>query len=276
MLARDALRDGVARLAAAGVPDPARDARLMLAQAAGIAPDRLTLHLNDPLGQGAQVAFAGMLDARAIRQPVAQILGKRLFWGRYFAVTPDVLDPRPETEALVAAGLEGGFDEVLDLGTGSGCILLSLLADRPDARGLGVDISDAALAVARANAQALGVADRAEFAQGDWAAGIKRRFDLVVSNPPYIPLADMSDLSPEVRDWEPALALTPGEDGLLAYRRLARAALTVLRPHGALIVEVGAGQAPEVAAILTQAGARSVDFRADMDGRARVVVARWM
>jgi len=276
MLARDALRDGVARLAAAGVPDPARDARLMLAQAAGIAPDRLTLHLNDPLGQGAQVAFAGMLDARAIRQPAAQILGKRLFWGRYFAVTPDVLDPRPETEALVAAGLEGGFDEVLDLGTGSGCILLSLLADRPDARGLGVDISDAALAVARANAQALGVADRAEFAQGDWAAGIKRRFDLVVSNPPYIPLADMSDLSPEVRDWEPALALTPGEDGLLAYRRLARAALTVLRPHGALMVEVGAGQAPEVAAILTQAGARSVDFRADMDGRARVVVARWM
>jgi release factor glutamine methyltransferase len=275
VLAREALRAAVARLAEAGVPDAARDARLLLAQAAGIAPDRLTLHLHDPLEGAAQEAFARMIAARAARQPVAQILGKRLFWGRSFVVTPDVLDPRPETETLVAAALETAFRDVLDLGTGSGCILLTLLAERALARGVGVDMSAPALAVARANAQALGLSDRAEFLPGDWGTGLARRFDLVVSNPPYIPQADMAGLAPEVRDWEPALALTPGGDGLDAYRRIAAAAPALLRPGAALMLEVGAGQGAEVAAICAAAGASALAHRADLDGRDRVVIARW-
>jgi len=152
---------------------------------------------------------------------------------------------------------------------------LTLLAERPVARGVGVDISGPALAVARANADALGLSARARFRQGDWAGGLAARFDLVVSNPPYIPAADMAALSPEVRDWEPALALTPGGDGLGAYRRIAAAAPEVLRPGGALLVEVGAGQATDVGDILAAAGGVDVTTHADMDGRARVVAARW-
>lgn len=272
---RAALRDAVAQLTAAGIADAPRDARLLLAHAAGIGADRLTLHLDDPFGPEPEAALARMLLARAARQPIAQIIGKRLFWGRYFRVTPDVLDPRPETETLVAAALEVAFASVLDLGTGSGCILLTLLAERPGARGLGVDLSAAALDVARSNAAALGLADRAAFRQGDWGAGLSGRFDLIVSNPPYIPAADLAGLAPEVRDWEPRMALTPGDDGLQAYRAIAAAAPGLLAPGGTLMVEFGAGQAPEVEAILAAAGGQDVTTRADMDGRARAAVARW-
>jgi release factor glutamine methyltransferase len=274
-LVRDVLRTAIARLAAAGVPGAARDARLCLAAALGIADDRLTLHLGDALGAGPEAAFARMIAAREARQPVSQILGKRLFWGRYFKVTGDVLDPRPETETLVAATLEQPFDAVLDLGTGSGCLLLTLLAERPAARGVGVDLSEPALAVARANAAALGVTARVRLVQGDWAAGLEGRFDLIVSNPPYIPAAEMAALAPEVRDWEPALALSPGADGLAAYRAIASAAPRLLAPGGALMVEHGAGQGAGVAAILAGAGATTVAAHADMDGRARVVAAHW-
>lgn len=274
-LARDILRAAVARLGAAGVASPARDARLCLAAVLGIADDRLTLHLDDAVGAGAAAAFARMIAAREARQPVAQILGKRLFWGRYFLVTGDVLDPRPETETLIAAALARPFDAVLDLGTGSGCILLTLLAERPGARGVGVDISGPALAVARANAAALGLEGRVRLVEGNWATGLAGRFDLIVSNPPYIPLSEMSALAPEVRDWEPALALTPGADGLAAYRLIAEAAPRLLAPGGALLVEHGAGQGDGVAAILSDSGARQVQTHADMDGRARVVSAHW-
>jgi len=275
---RAALAAAAARLAAAGVADPGRDARLLVAQAAGVSADRLTLHLDQPLDAPAAARLEGFLAARAARQPMAQILGWRDFWRHRFQVTRDVLDPRPETETLVAAALEAPFARVLDLGTGSGAILLSLLAERPGATGLGTDLSDAALAVAQANARALGLAGRAAFRRADWFAGVAggegARFDLIVSNPPYIAADEMAALSPEVRDWEPHLALTPGGDGLAAYRALAAGAAAHLAPGGRLLIEIGPTQGPAVMALMAAAGLARLDLRRDLDGRARVVLAQ--
>ncbi|WP_323042240.1 peptide chain release factor N(5)-glutamine methyltransferase [Gemmobacter sp.] len=269
-----ALRVVAARLVDAGVPDAMRDARLLLAHALGIGADRLTLHIGDAVVPEVAARFQALVAARAARAPLSHLTGQRLFWGRSFRVTPDVLDPRPETETLVALALADPFARVLDLGTGTGAILLSLLADRPGATGVGADVSAAALAVAQGNAQALGLAGRAQFVQSDWCADVQGRFDLIVSNPPYIALAEMAGLSPEVRDHEPHLALTDGGDGLAAYRAIAAQAPAHLAPGGRLIVEIGAGQGPDVAAILTQAGFGAVAIHPDLDGRDRLVAAR--
>lgn len=272
---RAALSGAVARLVAAGVPDPARDARLLLAGACEIAADRLNLHLDQGLDDAARDRFETMLAARVARQPVAQILGRRMFWGRWFKVTRDVLDPRPETETLVAAALEKPFNRVLDLGTGSGAILLSLLADCPSATGMGVDISPAALAVAQDNAQALGVADRVVLQPGDWCTGLEGRFDLIVSNPPYIAADEMPALAPETRDWEPALALTPGGDGLDAYRQIAAQSGGVATPGARILLEIGPTQGAPVAAMLRATGWQEVRVKPDFDGRDRVVAGLW-
>lgn len=271
---RSALARAVPRLRAAGVPDPVRDARLLLAHAMGLGPERLILHLDDPLQPDARRRFATALSARESRQPISQILGRRQFWGRSFRVTRDVLDPRPETETLVEAALDEPFATVLDLGTGSGAILLSLLAERPDARGLGVDLSSAALAVARENAVQLGVSARAMFKTSDWFAQVEGRFDLIVSNPPYIAAAEMPALAPETRDWEPELALTPGGDGLEAYRRIAAGAQAHLQPGGRLLLEIGPSQGEAVSELLHKAGLADIGLLRDMDGRPRVVTAR--
>ncbi|MFT4148926.1 MAG: peptide chain release factor N(5)-glutamine methyltransferase [Paracoccaceae bacterium] len=269
----EALRAAIPRLRAAGVDDPARDARALMAHAAGLTPDRLTLHLSDPLTDPQAAAFAAHVAARERRQPVAQIIGQRLFWGRSFCVTPDVLDPRPETEILIDHALSRPFSRVLDLGTGSGAILITLLAESPDATGLGADLSAEALAVARGNARLLGVMGRAEFLRSDWFDAIPGRFDLIVSNPPYIAEEEMASLSPEVRDWEPHLALTPGGDGLDAYRAIAAGAGAHLAPGGRLMVEVGPTQGDAVAALLSAAGLENPRILPDLDGRPRVVAA---
>jgi len=269
-----ALRDAVLRLGAAGVPDAPRDARRLLAHALGVAPDRLTLHLADPVAPDALARFGALIAARAARRPVSHLIGQRQFWGRSFAVGPDVLDPRPETETLVALALAEPFARVLDLGTGSGCILLSLLADRPQATGLGVDLSPAALAIAGANAARLGVAARATVAVSDWCAGVGGLFDLIVSNPPYIAAAEMPHLAPEVRDHEPRMALTDGADGLTAYRIIAAQAPAHLAPGGRLLVEIGPTQGPAVVALLQAAGLSAASIHPDLDGRDRVVSAR--
>lgn len=275
MTIADALRAAIARLKAAGVPDPARDARLLVAHALGVGADRLTLSLQDPMPLAAQTSLEAGLEARAARRPISQITGRRAFWGRDFIVTPDVLDPRPETETLVAAALQQPFSSVLDLGTGSGALLLTLLAEHPRARGLGVDLSPRALAVAARNADHLGVADRARLVVSDWWSAVEGRFDLIVSNPPYIAAADMARLSPEVRLHEPHLALTPGGDGLEAYRRITALASGFALPGARLLLEIGPTQAACVDAMLTRAGFSEVSTLADLDGRDRVVSAVW-
>jgi release factor glutamine methyltransferase len=271
--ARDALAPAVARLVAAGVEGAARDARVLLAHALGIALDRLTLHLPDEMTGAQARAYEEAIIAREARQPVAQITGRRLFWGQRFRVTRDTLDPRPETETLVAAALERPFLKVLDLGTGTGCILLSCLKGMPMARGVGVDISDAALIVAAENSRELGLEDRVRFLQSDWFSNVSGAFDLIVSNPPYIAADEMTDLSPEVRDWEPHLALTPGGDGLGAYRAIAQGAGARLMPGGRILVEIGPTQGATVAALFAAAGLNDVRVLPDLDGRDRVVTA---
>jgi release factor glutamine methyltransferase len=267
----EAQRAAVARLAAAGVEDPMRDARLLLAEAAGLRAERLSLHLGEALAPDAAARFEALIRAREGRRPVAQILGRRAFWGRVFRVTADVLDPRPETECLVAEALTVPFRRVLDLGTGSGAILLSLLAERPAARGLGVDLSPAALDVARGNAAALGVA--AEFALSDWFAGVQGRFDLIVSNPPYIAASEMAALAPEVLH-EPRMALTPGGDGLAAYRAIAAGVRAHLEPEGRVLVEIGPTQGAAVRALFAAAGLTDLRILPDLDGRERIVAGR--
>jgi release factor glutamine methyltransferase len=240
----------------------------------GIAPDRLTLHLPDPLTDQAAVAYDAAITARAAHQPVAQITGQRLFWGRSFKVTQDTLDPRPETEILVAKALSRPFLKLLDLGTGTGCILLSCLADMPMASGVGADLSQAALDVAQENADRLGLTKRARLVRSDWCAAISGRFDLIVSNPPYIAAAEMAHLSRDVLDWEPLSALTPGGDGLDAYRIIATQAPARLMNGGRLLLEIGPTQAAEVSALLAAQGLTDIRTLQDLDGRDRVACAQ--
>lgn len=273
MTGTEALRHAIPRLTAAGIPDAPRDARALLAHAAGIPPDRLTLHLADPLTPQAEAAFAQAITRRANREPVSHITGTRLFWGRAFRVTPDTLDPRPETEILVAEALKEPFLKLLDLGTGTGCILLSCLAGMPMAQGIGTDIHPATLQVAEDNARALNLANRARFLLSDWFAQVQGRFDLILSNPPYIAEEEMAALSPEVLH-EPRRALTPGGDGLAAYRAIAAGAPARLMPLGRLMVEIGPTQGAQVAALFAAQGLTDIRILPDLDGRDRVVTAR--
>lgn len=266
-----ALREAVVRLRAAGVAEAAGDARRLMAHALEVTPDRVTLLAPEPMTAAQGARFDAGVAARVARQPVAQIVGHRRFWGRDFVVTPDVLDPRPETETLVAAALAAPFSRVLDLGTGTGCILLTLLAERSGATGLGVDVSAPALRVAARNAAALGLGGRAAFRCGDWAEGVAGPFDLIVANPPYIAEAELAELAPEVRDWEPLAALSPGGDGLNAYRSICAAAPSRLSPRGRLLVEIGPTQAPAVSALMQAAGLAAPRLHRDLDGRPRVL-----
>jgi len=268
-----ALRAATTRLAAAGIEGAVGDVRHLLAFAMGIAPDRLILHLQDPLSDSDSHRFGAAISARLAHQPVSQIIGGRDFWGRRFIVTPDVLDPRPDTETLIAEALKTPFSRVLDLGTGSGAILLTLLAECGDATGQGVDISAPALAVAQRNAVALGLTDRADLRASDWFSAVTGDFDLIVANPPYIAADEMPGLAPEVREWEPHLALTPGGDGLAAYRIIAAQSPRFLRPKGHLMVEIGPTQGAAVAAMFCAAGLHAITVLPDFDGRDRVVRA---
>jgi release factor glutamine methyltransferase len=188
----EALRDATARLQAAGVEGAARDARRLLAHALGVAPDVLAGRMTDPVPEAAGATFAALVARRAAREPVSHLTGVRAFWGREFRVTRDVLDPRPETETLVALALEAPFRRVLDLGTGSGCILVTLLAERPGAQGVGTDVSAQALVIAGENAARHGVAQRLVLTPSDWFGDIGGRYDLIVSNPPYIAAEEMA------------------------------------------------------------------------------------
>ncbi|GGO25100.1 release factor glutamine methyltransferase [Gemmobacter aquaticus] len=269
----DAFRATSTILASAGVPEPAKDARLLLSHAVGLSSDRLIMAMQEPLPDSAEPRLASMVEARCKRQPISQIIGQRQFWGRDFRVTPDVLDPRPETEVLIAAALSAPFTRVLDLGTGSGAILVTLLSERPSAQGVATDLSPAALAVAQDNAVRLGVAERASFLPGSWFDPVQGMFDLIVSNPPYIAADEIPALSPEVLNWEPHMALTPGGDGLDAYRAITAGAPHYLRPNGRLLMEIGPTQGAAVASLCHAAGLTSPSILQDMDGRDRVVSA---
>ncbi|MEP7211175.1 MAG: peptide chain release factor N(5)-glutamine methyltransferase [Alphaproteobacteria bacterium] len=276
---REILSEARERLTAAGVEAPQREARLLLADALGIDGAGLIAQETDAIDAGGLDAFEARMRRRLAGEPISRIRGWREFYGRRFAITGDVLDPRPETELLVEEGQmrlpRGGC--VLDLGTGSGCILVSMLAERPDAIGVGVDISPAALAVAASNAGSLDVADRATFIEGGWGAmaeGGGAGFDLVLSNPPYVTEAEFTGLAVEVRDHDPHLALVGGVDGLDPYRAILAALPATLKPGGWLGVEFGATQGGAVSALMVSAGLDAVEVMADFAGLDRVAFGR--
>jgi release factor glutamine methyltransferase len=271
--AAQALVAATARLRAAGVPDPARDARVLLAHAARIEASRVTLIAPEDLAPDIVDRYEQLIALRAIRVPVSHLLGEREFYGRRFKVSGDVLDPRPDTETLIEAALALPFDRVLDLGVGSGCILVTLLAENETASGVGIDLSEVACLQASANAVLHRVQHRAEIRQSDWLDNVQGTFDLIVSNPPYIALDEMQGLEAEVRQHEPEMALTDGGDGLGAYRRIADSVLPFLTPGGRLLVEIGPTQAAAVIALLAQAGLKDLRIVYDLDGRDRVICA---
>ncbi|MGY3437210.1 MULTISPECIES: peptide chain release factor N(5)-glutamine methyltransferase [unclassified Marinovum] len=260
-------------LKSAGINGAGRDARRLLAFALGQEPGRLTLVLPEPVEAEAARTFEALIERRVAREPVSHLTGRRMFYGRDFEVTPDVLDPRPETEMLIEAALAQPFERVLDLGTGSGCILLTLLAESQGAWGLGTDVSPAALDVAARNRAAIGLGDSALLRQSDWFGAVDGSYDLIVSNPPYIAEAEMADLAPELAH-EPRMALTDEADGLTAYRAITAGAGRFLEPGGRLLVEIGWQQAKAVTQLMAEGGLADIVVIGDLDGRDRVVSAR--
>lgn len=273
---RDALR-------AAGLVDAASDARLLVAAATGVAPQRIVLEEDRSLADGENAEIDRLLHERLQRRPVGRIVGEREFWGLDFALSADTLEPRADTETVVETALAlidaaGGRESPLriaDLGTGTGAILVALLSELPNAWGLGTDRAHGALVTARANARRNGVGDRAAFAGLSWTEGLAGEWDLIVSNPPYIRRAAIAGLAPEVRLHDPLAALDGGEDGLDAYREIIVAAPGFLRGDiGALVLEIGYDQGAAVTDLCRRAGYRSVMLHRDLNGCDRVVVAR--
>lgn len=273
---RDIMREAAQRLSAAGIEGASRDARLLLAHAMRIEPIDVILRETDAVDPVLLTAFEQLVARRETGEPVSRIRGWREFYGRRFIISPGVLDPRPETELLVTEGIKrlppGG--RVLDLGTGSGCILLSVLDERADASGVGVDLSGDAVAIAQTNAGALGVAARASIIHRSYADELDGSFDLALSNPPYISRAEVETLAPDVRNHDPAMALSPGDDALEAYRTILSAMPGWLKPGGWIGFEVGMGQASDVAALMTGAGLERVAPFEDLADIPRAVFGR--
>lgn len=274
----DLIASGAGRLRRAGIEAGRHEARLLLAATMGLRWEDLMGRTERTVPGEIAARFERLVARRAAREPVSRIVGRREFWSLGFRLSDATLDPRPDSETLVEAALEAIADRsaplsILDLGCGTGCLLLALLSELPRARGLGVDLAPAAVATAAANAQALGFAGRARFLVADWDAGIAGRFDLVVSNPPYIPSAEIDALEPEVARYDPRLALDGGADGLAAHRALARILPRRLAAEGIAVIEHGGGQGLAAERIYAAAGLVICKRRADLGGRPRCLVA---
>jgi release factor glutamine methyltransferase len=268
------------RLAAAGIDSARLDAQVLVAAALGAEPGALRFAGDRPVGSREGQRIENFLRRRAkTREPVSRILGRREFWSLEFRITPAVLDPRPDSETLIEAALACFPDRaaplaVLDLGTGSGCLLLAALHEYPHAAGLGIDASEKALAVAAENAERLGLGARAQFARGDWGRDLGARFDLVLCNPPYIAEGERASLAPEVARHDPPAALFAGADGLDAYREILPDLPRLLAPGGTALFEMGASQAAAVSGLARAAGLAVADIRPDLAGRERCAVLK--
>lgn len=273
----EAVRAAAARLRDAGCDTPELDARSLAESAFGMS--RAALVAGGPAAAEGLARLDVLVGRRAGGEPVARILGRREFWGLDFALAPETLVPRPDSETIVETALAeiGPRDRAfraLDLGTGTGCLLLAILSERPRAHGVGVDLSPAAAAAARSNAAALGLSDRASFVVGSWGAPLNGRFDLVASNPPYIESADIAGLEREVRIHDPRLALDGGADGLDAYRAIAAGLGALLAEDGVAVLELGAGQGDAVSTLLAEAGFETTRVVPDLGGVPRALAAR--
>jgi release factor glutamine methyltransferase len=273
---RAALKEAVVLMRAAGLDTPVLDARLIVQHALGISWDTLYLKDDQPLGADEKAQLESALARRAAHEPVSRIVGRRHFWTLDLAVSPDTLDPRPDTESLietVVAALPERSQRlrILDLGTGTGAILLALLAEYPNATGVGIDRSEGALKMARSNAESHGLSPRVTFSAGDWSEGVEGPFDVIVSNPPYIESGAVPGLPPEVREHDPVLALDGGADGLDAYRAILPSLPDLLGSGGLAVLEIGEGQGDAVARIACEHGLAPVGRRKDLGGIQRAL-----
>ena len=273
MILRDLLTLGQQKLKLAHIDTARRDARLLAAAAMEINTAQVTLKALDHVSKQQQDHFESMIEQRRNFKPVSRILGKRQFWNRWFEISPDVLDPRGDSEVLVNLALQQKADRILDLGTGSGILALTLLSEWPDARAVGVDICEKALLIAQRNAVQLEVSDRFQAQKSDWFEAISGQFDLIVSNPPYIGEDEIPHLDPDVRLYDPMIALSPGRDALLAYQNIASDAIGYLKPGGRLLVEIGFRQGEAVRALFASNGLKSIEIIQDLNGLDRVVRA---
>lgn len=272
------LADATRVLKEAGNQDPRREARLLLAFIEGVAAETLIAYPERELADPERASAA--VRRRAAGEPVSRIVGRRGFWKDDFLIGPDTLDPRPDTETVIEEVLDllpdrARVERILDLGVGSGCLLLSLLREFPVAHGVGVDISPGAVSATLCNARDMGLEDRVDVAVGNWLDGVAGRFDLIVSNPPYIRTGDIKTLEREVREHDPMRALDGGADGLDCYRTIIPAAKEALKPGGFLALEVGAGQASAVSSFCVKDGFSRIRVRRDLAGIERCVSAQW-
>jgi release factor glutamine methyltransferase len=274
-----ALAQATAALGDAGLENPRFEARVLAAGVLGLSREQMIADPGRALDEDAGARLVDAVHRRAAREPTARILGVREFWSLEFALGPDTLVPRPESETVVEAALaavagRGGTLSILDLGTGSGCLIAALLVELTEATGIGVDISQSALAVAAANARRLGVDSRVRFICADWGKGLSGAFDLIVANPPYVAEAERDLLAPEVARHDPDRALFAGPDGLDAYRALAPDLARLLTPEGVAVLEIGAGQASPVTKILAGGGLAVRDQCSDLAGHVRALVLK--
>lgn len=274
MMLRALIARGKSALDHGGIPNAARDARLLAAYICEIDPSRVTLHEMDDIAEAAIARFDDAITQRLNHRPVSRIIGVRQFWGRKFQITDDVLDPRGDTETLIAEALKTPAKRILDLGTGSGILGITLAAERLDAFVVMADISKAALVVAKSNAKLHRVEERIEFIESDWFDSVSGKFDLIISNPPYIGENDLAGLEPDVIDYDPMIALTPGGDGLAPYRIIAGQSQNHLNENGRVIVEIGHSQGYDVKDLFLQAGFAGVQILQDLDGKDRAIVAK--
>jgi release factor glutamine methyltransferase len=268
-----------AALGAAGLDEARRRARQLVAAALDLSATEVFARPERALIAGEATRVAAMLRRAVAHEPLSRILGKREFWGLEFDLCADTLDPRPDSESVVEAVLARLADRaapwrLIDLGSGTGCLLLALLTEYPQASGVGIDIAPGATRAARHNAARLGLADRARFVAGNWLQSVVGAFDVVVANPPYIATADLAGLPPEVSEHDPRRALDGGPDGLAEYRAIAAGLPLVLRPGGLFVAEIGCGQEDVVAAILARGGLALDGFARDLAGIVRCVAAR--
>ena len=286
----DVMAEAMGKLKGSGIHDPSLDAQWLTQHALGLDRARMLSEARRVLTPEERQRIDELMARRAAREPVARILGEREFWGLPFGLNEATLEPRPDSETLVevvgrlirilrtnnvaSAGETITAPRLLDLGTGTGCLLLALLHEWPEATGLGIDVARRAVEQAQANAERLGLASRAEFRIGDWLEGVAETFDVIVSNPPYIAAADIPCLMPEVRAHDPLAALDGGADGLVVYRHLIPQLPQFLKPQGFVVLEVGQGQADAVADLCLAAGLEGIEKHRDLGGVERCVSSR--
>ncbi len=274
MKLREVLADAANKLSRSGIDGAARDARVLTAFAIGIPISELSLKLNELMSDQIISKLEKLILRRIDREPISKILGRREFWGRSFSINENVLDPRPDTETLIDFVIEKPVKSVLELGTGSGAIAITLACEWKEVHVTAIDISEDALSLARSNAEKYNVQNKVHFLKSDWFETVRGSFDLIISNPPYIGLIEQDKISAEVLKFDPKVALFAGHDGLDAYRKIIPKLIKFLNPHGLVVLETGASQSNQVKYMMNAVGFIDAKIVEDLSGKDRLVTAK--